>query len=49
VFVRLAEQVEDPSFLADEVLRSGLKLLHFSEDEVSLEEVFLHVTKGQVA
>jgi ABC-2 type transport system ATP-binding protein len=49
VFVRLREGVVDPSFLATDVLQSGLKLLHFSEDQVSLEEIFLHVTKGQVA
>jgi ABC-2 type transport system ATP-binding protein len=49
VFVRLSEGVTDPSFLAAEVMRSGLKLVHFSEDEVSLEEIFLHVTKGKVA
>jgi ABC-2 type transport system ATP-binding protein len=49
VFVRLRDGVADPSFLAADVLKSGLRLVHFSEDVVSLEEVFLHVTKGQVA
>lgn len=49
VFVRLREGVTDTSFLAADVLRSGLRLVHFSEDEMSLEEIFLHVTKGQVA
>jgi len=49
VFVRLADTATNTSFLADDVLRSGLKLLHFSEEQASLEEIFLHVTKGQVA
>jgi ABC-2 type transport system ATP-binding protein len=49
VFVRMRDGVADPSFLAADVLRAGLKLVHFSEDEASLEEIFLHVTKGQVA
>jgi ABC-2 type transport system ATP-binding protein len=49
VFVRLADTATEPSFLAAEVMRSGLKLVHFSEEEASLEEIFLHVTKGQVA
>src|SRR5262245_58024826 len=49
VFVRLREGVDDVSFLAADVLRSGLRLTHFSEAEMSLEEIFLHVTKGQVA
>ena len=49
VFVRLADDAVDPSFLAAEVLGSGLKLVHFSEEEASLEDIFLHVTKGHVA
>lgn len=49
VFVRLREGVTDTSFLAADVLKTGLRLVHFSEDEMSLEEIFLHVTKGQVA
>ncbi len=49
VFVRLREGVGDVSFLADDVVRSGLRMTHFSEAEMSLEEIVLHVTKGQVA
>src|SRR5262249_50685427 len=48
VLVRLREGVDDPSFLARDVVRAGLKLLHFAESEMTLEEIFLHVTKGQV-
>jgi ABC-2 type transport system ATP-binding protein len=49
VFVRLTETAGDASFLADEAHRAGLRLVHLSEEVVSLEEIFLHVTKGQVA
>jgi len=49
VFLRLREGVEDASFVARDVVRAGLRLTHFAETELSLEDVFLHVTKGQVA
>ena len=49
VFVRMRDGAEDTSFLARDVVSAGLRLVHFSETEVSLEEIFLHVTKGQVA
>jgi ABC-2 type transport system ATP-binding protein len=49
VFLRLREGVEDASFLSRDVVRAGLRLTHFAEAELSLEDVFLHVTKGQVA
>lgn len=49
VLLRLREGVEDPSFLARDAVRAGLRLVHLAEAEMSLEEVFLHVTKGQVA
>lgn len=49
VYLRLRDGVEDPSFVAESVVRSGLRLLHVSEAEMSLEDVFLHVTKGHVA
>ncbi|MCG3133361.1 MAG: Daunorubicin/doxorubicin resistance ATP-binding protein DrrA [Planctomycetes bacterium] len=49
VLVKLRDGAADPSFLSRDVVRTGLSLLHFSETEFSLEDVFLHVTKGQVA
>ena len=49
VFVRLRDGVEDTSFLARDVVRAGLRLVHLAESEMSLEDVFLHVTKGHVA
>ncbi len=49
VLVKLRDGVEDTSFVARDVVRSGLRLVHFAESEFSLEDVFMHVTKGQVA
>ena len=49
VVIKLREGATDSSFLARDVVRAGLKLTHFAESELSLEDVFLHVTKGQVA
>jgi ABC-2 type transport system ATP-binding protein len=49
ILFRLRDGVEDTSFLARDVIRAGLRLTHFGETELSLEDVFLHVTKGQVA
>lgn len=49
VFVQLAAEVDDASFIADRIVRDGLKLLHFAETEMSVEDIFLHVTKGEVA
>jgi ABC-2 type transport system ATP-binding protein len=37
----------DHSFLADTIVRSGLKLTGLQEDELGLEEVFLRVTRGE--
>ena len=49
LLLRIRDGVEDVSFLARDVVRAGLRLTHFAESELSLEDVFLHVTKGQVA
>jgi ABC-2 type transport system ATP-binding protein len=49
VFVRVRDGVEDLSFLPRDVVRTGLRLVHFSETEMTLEEIFLHVTRGLVA
>jgi len=37
----------DHSFVADTLVRGGLKLVGLQEDELGLEEVFLRVTKGE--
>jgi hypothetical protein len=37
----------DHSFLADTIVRGGLKLTGLQEDELGLEEVFLRVTRGE--
>ena len=37
----------DHSFVADTLVRGGLKLVELQEDELGLEEVFLRVTRGE--
>ena len=37
----------DHSFVADTLVRNGLKLVGLQEDELGLEEVFLRVTRGE--
>ena len=49
VFVKVRDGCEDLSFLPRDVVQSGLRLVHFSETEATLEEIFLHVTKGVLA
>jgi len=47
--IRLKDETEDISFIPSMALRAGLKLTHLSETEMSVEDIFLHVTKGEVA
>lgn len=49
LFVRVRADVEDVSFLAREVVRAELRLLHMEETALSVEDIFLQVTKGKVA
>jgi ABC-2 type transport system ATP-binding protein len=49
LFVRVSNDAPDISFLAQQVFREGLKLQHFVQTEMSVEDIFLHVTKGEVA
>ena len=49
VFVRVRADVEDVSFLAREVVRADLRLLHLEETALSVEDIFMHVTQGKVA
>jgi len=44
--VTLADGVEDGSFLVDVLLKNGLRLKMFKEEEINLENVFLGITKG---
>jgi ABC-2 type transport system ATP-binding protein len=44
--VTLNDGVTDASFLVDVLLRQGLKLKTFKEEEINLEDVFLAITKG---
>jgi ABC-2 type transport system ATP-binding protein len=44
--VTLGENVHDGSFLVDLLIKQGLRLKMFKEEEIDLEDVFLGITKG---
>jgi ABC-2 type transport system ATP-binding protein len=44
--VTLTDGVEDGGFLVDVLLKNGLRLKMFKEEEIDLEDVFLGITKG---
>lgn len=45
--VTLADHDTDHSLVADVLVRGGARLLGLREDEIGLEEVFMHVTRGE--
>jgi ABC-2 type transport system ATP-binding protein len=45
--VTLTSHDTDPSIVPETIVQQGVRLLEFYEDEVGLERVFLHVTKGE--
>ncbi|MBX3731729.1 MAG: ABC transporter ATP-binding protein [Verrucomicrobiae bacterium] len=45
--VTLADAADDGGYIADTLVRGGIRLLELREDELGLEEVFLRVTKGE--
>ena len=45
--ITLLDHETDHSLVADTLVRGGAKLLTLREDELGLEEVFLHVTRGE--
>lgn len=47
VKVTLRDHETDPGFIAEVLVRGGLKLVGLWEDELGLEEVFLRVTRGE--
>lgn len=47
VKVTLQSHETDPGFLAETLVRGGLKITGLWEDELGLEEVFLRVTRGE--
>jgi ABC-2 type transport system ATP-binding protein len=49
LYVRLMITAEDPSPIASELVKEGYALVHFSEEEIGLEEVFMRITNGVVA
>jgi ABC-2 type transport system ATP-binding protein len=44
--VTLNDGIVDGSFIVDLLLKNGLKLKMFKEEEIDLEDVFLGITKG---
>jgi ABC-2 type transport system ATP-binding protein len=44
--VTLNDHVVDGTFIVDLLLKNGLKLKMFKEEEINLEDVFLGITKG---
>jgi len=47
--VRLRAGCEDVTVVSSELSARGFRIVRFNEEDVDLEEVFLHVTKGAVA
>jgi hypothetical protein len=47
VKVTLASHDTDPSFLAEALVTSGVRVTGLWEDELGLEEVFMRVTRGE--
>jgi ABC-2 type transport system ATP-binding protein len=47
--VILKKEVEDVSFLADELIKGGFKVRLLQLEEINLEDVFLGITKGVVS
>jgi len=45
--VTLVNHDSDPSLVAEVLVKGGARLVEFREDEVGLEKVFLHVTRGE--
>jgi ABC-2 type transport system ATP-binding protein len=47
--VLLRSECRDASIVSSELVARGFGVVHFAEEAVDLEEVFLHVTKGHVS
>lgn len=45
--ITLANQEVDAGFIAESLVKNGLRITGLWEDELGLEEVFMHVTKGE--
>ena len=46
--VAVSDEVQDFSFIADTLIRNGLRLTMLKEEEVNLETAFMRLTKGNV-
>lgn len=44
--VTLNEEIQDGSFIADVLVKNGLRLKMLKEEEIDLEDVFMGITKG---
>jgi ABC-2 type transport system ATP-binding protein len=44
--VTLQDNIHDGSFIVDLLIKNGLRLRMFKEEEIDLEDVFLGITKG---
>jgi len=44
--VTLKEEIHDGGFIADLLVKNGVKLRMFKEEEIDLEDVFMGITKG---
>lgn len=45
--ISLIDHEADHAFVAEQLVTNGYRLLELREDDIDLEEVFLHVTKGE--
>ncbi|MCC7373517.1 MAG: ABC transporter ATP-binding protein [Verrucomicrobiales bacterium] len=45
--VTLSSHDSDPTFIPELLVQAGFRLIEFYEEEVGLEKVFMHVTKGE--
>lgn len=45
--ITLSSHEADPSFIPELLVQAGFRLIEFYEEEVGLEKVFMHVTKGE--
>ena len=46
---RLAQGAGDPASILATLIRDGLRVVHFAEEPVDLEDAFLQLTKGLVS
>lgn len=45
--VWMSDENADPSVIAEALVKAGLRLTSLTEDQIGLEQVFMHVTRGE--